>query len=435
MKKINLQLIVVVFAIALIGGSSLLQGGVSQGNERNTKTGNMALHSNTSGSDNTADGDHALYSNTTGNQNTVSGSGALFSNTTGGGYTAVGYQALFSINDGGLLGIGVSMTAIGYQALYSTIETHGLTAVGYQALFSNTTGAGNTAVGWESLSSNTTGAQNTANGVAALQSNTTGGGNTATGNNNLGLNTTGSSNTADGQGALDSNTTGSGNTATGRFALFNNTTGSNNIALGFHAGNFLTTGDNNIEIGNLGAGGESNTIRIGDQSIQTSTFVAGIFGAATAGGIPVYVDANGQLGTIPSSQRFKDDIKPMDKASNAIFSLRPVAFRYKKEIDPKKTAQFGLVAEEVAKVDPDLVARDGKGKIYSVRYEAVNAMLLNEFLKEHKKVEELQVSRNTEQKEIAELKRQLQAQAAVLQEVSDRLEIDIAATRTIASDE
>jgi hypothetical protein len=193
---------------------------------------------------------------------------------------------------------------------------------------------------------------------------------------------------ANGVGALYSNTTGSNDTATGLDALFRNTSGSNNIALGMSAGSNLTTGSNNIDIGNQGVAAEANTIRIGTTGTQSATFVAGISGATASGGAAVFVNSNGQLGTATSSRRFKQEIKPMDKASEAILALRPVTFRYKQEIDPKAIPQFGLVAEEVEKVNPDLVVRDAEGKIYTVRYEAVNVMLLNEFLKEHCKVEE-----------------------------------------------
>ena len=185
-----------------------------------------------------------------------------------------------------------------------------------------------------------------------------------------------------------SNTTGNFNTATGHGALLNNTTGTGNIALGDAAGLNLTTGSNNIHIGNLGSAGQANQIRIGTQGTQRSTFIAGIRGTTVPGGVGVVVDANGRLGTVTSSARFKDEIKAMDKASEAILALKPVTFRYKHELDPKGIPQFGLVAEQVEKVNPDLVARDDQGKAYTVRYEAVNAMLLNEFLKEHRKIEE-----------------------------------------------
>jgi Chaperone of endosialidase len=198
------------------------------------------------------------------------------------------------------------------------------------------------------------------------------------------FNTTGSDNTANGGSALFFNTTGSGATANGFQALYRNATGSSNIALGINAGLNLTTGSNNIDIGNVGIADEANTIRIGTDGTQTKTFIAGISGTAVMG-TPVKVNAAGQLGTVPSSQRFKDEIRPMDKASEAILALKPVTFRYKKEVDPEGIPQFGLVAEDVEKVNPDLVVRDSEGKVFTVRYEAVNAMLLNEFLKEHRK--------------------------------------------------
>jgi uncharacterized coiled-coil protein SlyX len=197
----------------------------------------------------------------------------------------------------------------------------------------------------------------------------------------------GSNSTAIGIDALNSNTSGNNNTANGGDALEHNTTGSNNIALGFNAGANLTTGSNNIDIGALGVAGEAAKIRIGKQGTQNGTFIAGIFGVPITGST-VVVNSNGRLGVATSSARFKEAIKPMDKASEAILALKLVTFRYKKELDPESIPQFGLVAEDVAKVSPDLVARDAEGKVFTVRYEAVNAMLLNEFLKEHKKVEE-----------------------------------------------
>src|SRR6266550_1116631 len=297
--------------------------------------------------DNTAEGTDALFSNTTGSENTANGFQALFSNTTGDSNTATGSEALPA----------------------------------------NTTGVRNTATGFAALESNTTGERNTADGHAALFSNTTAIRNTATGSFALFSNTTGPNNTAIGYFALFSNTTGNSNTASGYDALLNNTTGIGNIALGNFAGANLTTGNNNIVIGNQGVAGEAGTIRIGVVGTQTATFVAGIMGRTTPRGTPVFINANGQLGTVTSSARFKDDIKPMDKVSEALLALRPVTFRYKPELDPNGVPQFGLVAEEVEKVNPNLVVRDEKGQIYTVRYDAVNAMLLNEFLKEHSTVQ------------------------------------------------
>jgi hypothetical protein len=216
-------------------------------------------------------------------------------------------------------------------------------------------------------------------------------------------------------GALSNNTTAIYNTAIGFQALQYNTTGGGNIAVGYLAGSQRTTGSYNIDIGHRGVAGESATIRIGKQGTQTTTVIAGINGATVAGDIAVLIDSSGHLGTSTSSARYKDEIKPMDKASEAILSLQPVSFRYKKELDPKAIPQFGLVAEEVEKVDPDLVARDEEGKPYSVRYEAVNAMLLNEFLKEHRTVDELK-------KEIAALTATVKEQASQIQKVSTQFE-------------
>src|SRR5437762_1616168 len=267
----------------------------------------------------------------------------------------------------------------------------GNTAEGDNALLSLTTDASNTAIGLDPLFSNTTGSNNTVNGFAVLLNNTTGFDNTANGFQALEDNMTGSLNTANGAATLQNNTTGSFNTASGAHTLLNNTTGSFNIALGVNAGDNLTIGNNNIDIGNRGVAGESATARIGTAGSQTRTFIAGVSGVAVAGSTLV-VNGSRQLGIAASSERFKDEIKPMNKASEAILALQPVTFRYKKNIDPDHGPQFGLVAEEVARVNPDLVARDAKGDVYTVRYEAVNAMLLNEFLKEHRKVQEQDVT-------------------------------------------
>jgi Chaperone of endosialidase len=256
---------------------------------------------------------------------------------------------------------------------------------------------------------------NTAEGTLALFSNTTGNANTAIGVGALYKNTTGTGNTATGMAALGSNTTGFANTAIGARALLN-ATGNSNVALGDSAGEFLTTGDNNIDIGYnvVGVKGESNTIRIGNTDI-TATYIGGISGQIVVGGAAVFVDSNGKLGTMTASTRFSDEIKPMDKASEAILTLKPVTFRHKQEIDPKGIRQFGLIAEEVEKVSPDLVGRDEKGKVYSVRYDAVNAMLLNEFLKEHGKVEKLETT-------VARQQKQIETLIAGLQKVSAQIE-------------
>ena len=288
------------------------------------------------------------------------------------------------------------------------------TAVGENALQNLTTGTNNTALGYRALHDNTVGLSNTAVGSLALRNNISGKQNTATGHGALFANVAGNDNTANGFRALVSNeeATANANTAIGSRALENNHGGHDNIALGYRAGANFSPGSNNIYIGSIGLTGESGTIRIGDAD-QTKTFIAGISGAGVTGA-SVVVNASGQLGTAPSSQRFKDEIKPMDKASEAIFALEPVTFRYKKDLDPDGIRQFGLVAEELARVNSDLVVRDAGGKPYTVRYDAVNAMLLNEFLKEHRKVENLESA-------LAQLTARLQEQDLKVQKMSERL--------------
>jgi len=381
----------------------------------NTAEGDSALLSLTTGANNTAIGFNALMSNTIGNDNTATGRDALFSNKKGEDNTATGLQALYSNT------IGSDNTATGYGALSSNTDGSDNTANGDSALYSNTDGDENTAIGGYSLFSNTTGTGNTATGFESLVDNN-GDNNTADGFQAL-LNNTGSRNTANGAFALFSNTTGGSNTANGFDALFSNT-GSNNIGLGNNAGVNLTTGDNNIDIGNAGVAGDASKIRIGKVGTQKNTFIAGISGVTVAGGVGVIIDTNGHLGTIASSERFKDAIKPMDKASEAILALKPVTFRYKHELDPDGIPQFGLVAEQVEKMNPDLVARDADGKVYTVRYEAVNAMLLNEFLKEHSTVQELK-------KEIAALTATVKEQAAQIQKVSAQIEVTKSAPQVV----
>ncbi len=219
-----------------------------------------------------------------------------------------------------------SNTVLGDDALINNTTGSGNTAIGFEALLRNTTGFWNTANGYFALINNTRGVNNTANGAAALGTNTIGNGNTAIGSFSLFANTTGTQNTATGFQALAFNRTGMNNTANGVDALLNNTTGDSNIAVGASAGINLTTGSNNIDIGNAGVAGESRTIRIGTTGTQRKTFIAGISGASVPTGVAVIVDANGQLGTVVFSERFKDEIKPMDKASEAILALKPVTF-------------------------------------------------------------------------------------------------------------
>jgi uncharacterized coiled-coil protein SlyX len=386
---------------------------------------------------NTAEGDFALFSLTIGSANTAIGFNALRSNTTGGNNTATGINALNNNTTGG------NNTATGLQALFSNTTGGNNTATGVEALDSNTDGSHNTATGGEALIDNTTGSFNTATGVEALHNNTAANNNTAIGFDALRSNTTGNNNIASGSEALLANTTGDNNTATSFEALHNNTTGSNNIALGFQAGFNLTTGSCNIDIGNNGVAGESNTIRIGTVGGergcgQRATFIAGIIGAPIAGPT-VHISGTGQLGIgPPSSVRYKENIKPMDKASEAILALKPVTFRYKQEIDQEGIPQFGLVAEDVEKVNSDLVARDAQGKVYTVRYEAVNAMLLNEFLKEHRKVQEQEATitqlKSTDAKQeatIAQQQKQIEALTAGLQKVSAQVEMSRSAPQTV----
>ncbi len=231
------------------------------------------------------------------------------------------------------------------------------------------------------------------------------------------------------------NGTGNYNTAVGQNALKGNTTGNSNIALGSNAGFNLTTGSSNIEIGNRGVAGEAKTIRIGTKGTNTSTFIVGISGVTVAGGVGVIVDTNGHLGTVVSSARFKDEIKPMDRASEAILALKPVTFRYKHELDPEGIPQFGLVAEEVEKVNSNLVARDAEGKPYTVRYDAVNAMLLNEFLKEHKAFLEEHRTVQDLKAAVARQQEQIEALTAGLQKVSAQVEVSKPAPQMVANNQ
>jgi len=336
-----------------------------------------------------------------------------------GGNTAEGDIALFSLTTGDF------NTAEGFAALLFNTTGFQNTATGVNALRFNTTGSSNTANGVNALFSNSTGFQNAATGVQALFSNTTGFHNAAAGFQALFSNTTGNHNTADGDNALVHNTTGILNTAVGGHALDQNITGSSNVALGFQAG-FNITGNGNVCIGQniVGLAGESNVTRIGN-----------IGSTAQANGVFVTVGAGGKLGFQVSSRRYKDDIKPMDKASEALFALKPVSFRYKREIDPARSPDFGLIAEDVATVNPDLVARDEEGKIVTVRYQAVNAMLLNEFLKEHRKVEEQEKTITELKSGMTVLAATVKEQAVQIQKVSARLDANKADPQIVLNNE
>ena len=350
-------------------------------------------------------------------QNTAVGQNALKNLTTGSGNTAVGWFSLKSLATGSFnTGVGAGTLAL------NTADNN--TATGAAALFLNTTGDGNTANGVAALLSNSTGPANTANGVQALFSNTIGGNNTANGYQALLRNTTGFQNTALGVSALLYNTTGATNTAIGEGALVFSSTGNNNTALGFNAGSNVGTASNVICIGAAVAG----------LDVSNTCYIGNIFGVTSTGGAGVFVDGDGKLGTATSSQRFKQEIKPMGNASDALFALKPVAFRYKKDIDPKGTPQLGLVAEDVEKVNPDLVVRDKEGKPYSVRYDQVNAMLLNEFLKEHRKNEQQESKIEEQETKVARQEKQIEALTAGLQKVSAQLELNKPAPRTVLND-
>ena len=356
----------------------------SEGNA-NTGIGFHALHLNTEGFWNTALGGGALNHNTTGNENTATGTFALSRNTTGNENTANGNHALWANTTG-----------------------HNNVASGAWALFENTTGQANAATGYEALSKNSTGNSNTATGHQALKKNTTGNDNTATGLQ-----------------ALFSNTTGINNTATGDKSLFRNKTGFRNVAMGYQAG-YEATGSDNIIIGasNKGTAAENGAIRIGNNAFQKKTFIAGIQGVSTGStnASAVFIDVNGQLGTIKSSGRYKEDIQPMGEVSDRLLALRPVTFRYKQPNDDgSKPVQFGLIAEEVAEAFQELVIYDEEGKPETVSYHLLATLLLNEFQKQHTLMQD-QTARVTALEEQAAELAQLKQQVAMMAEVIERLD-------------
>jgi hypothetical protein len=377
--------------------------------------------------------------------NTAVGAAAMLLNTDGPENTAVGANALLFNEYGG------ENNAVGAFALYNNVGGVANNAFGVNALLQNVIGVGNTAIGHAALQNNDStgnglGAYNTAVGSGALSENTDGDSNSAVGVGALSSNVWGSKNQTMGFQAMFSNITGNSNVAIGDSALHTNASGSFYTIVGSHAG-FDVEGSENIYVGDsVGSGvmSESGTIRIGDSNLQTATYIAGISGQTASDGVAVYVNTDGKLGTVTSSARFKEQIKPMDKASEVILALNPVSFRYKEEVDPKGIPQFGLVAEDVEKVSHDLVARDRDGKPYTVRYDAVNAMLLNEFLKEHRKVEELKSAMAQQRKDFETAMAQqrktteavlarLNEQEAKIRRVSDQLEMSTSATRAIVS--
>jgi hypothetical protein len=412
----------------------------------NTALGWSSLRSDITGSFNTALGAGTLAANTA-DENTATGAAALFSNTTGGFNTANGALALFTNKTGR------DNTAMGIQALYlsdgdpSNNEGSENSAFGTVALFSNTVGYANSAFGSGAMGSNTTGSFNTASGFLALGGAlqlgegtvATGDDNTATGAYALASNITGEGNTAHGAAALFSNVGGLGNTAVGDSALVNST-GNFNTAVGDGAGSNVAIASNVICIGSFG------------EDIDNSCFIGNIYSNVqpVIGIDPDYVtiDSNGKLGRSNlngSSRRFKHDIRPMDKTSEILFALKPVSFRYNKEYDAAQRLSFGLIAEQVAEVAPDLVGHDKQGEPDSVRYEQINAMLLNEFLKEHRKVQQLEVAANQQRNEfeatIAELRKEIESVVArskerdeKIQKVSGQIEVKKPVLRTVSTE-
>jgi hypothetical protein len=361
----------------------------------NTAEGQAALFSLSTGGFNTAIGWVSLGNNMTGNSNTGIGAGTLALNTSSNN-TAVGAAALLNNTSGS------QNTANGTFALYKNTIADDNTADGYQALFNNTTGHENTANGAFALFGNTTGIDNTAIGFRALFNGGNGGGNTAIGASAL---YTGG---------------GTGNTAMGLGALGGNTSGSFNTAIGDSAGNAATTGNGNVYIGAaiIGVAGESG-----------HTYIRNIDSTSVSGGGTDTVTINlstGLLGHLTSSRRYKENVKPIDKASETLYRLKPVSYYYKKEIDPTQSPAFGLIAEEVDEVSPNLVARNAKGEPERVHYEMVNAMLLNEFLKEHRTVQELKAT-------VAQQEKQIDALASGLQKVSAEIRINNPALRVAST--
>jgi hypothetical protein len=378
MKTLFKSLLLAIGALALAGTAYAQVPSTNDTSDSNSNTGmgTGALHVNT-GSNNTASGDHTLYNNTTGGDNSAFGYEGLYSNTTGYDNTASGFQALWFNTTG------AANTASGDLTLFSNTSGNENNAFGFKALYSNSIGNDNTASGYNAMESNTTGNDNTASGVGALQSNTTA-----------------SNNTASGVEALFSNTTGTANAASGFQALVFNTSGSNNIAMGYQAGQNLTIGSNNIDIGNVGVAGEDNTIRIGTKGTHKATVIAGIISSKITGSA-VYVTTTGRLGVLASSERFKTAIAPMGADTAKLAQLRPVSFKLKS--DATATRQYGLIAEEVAKVYPELVIRNENGRIDGVRYDELAPMLLNEAQKQSAEIRELKQQQLRMQQQVAAL--------------------------------
>ena len=386
----HITYVLLLFGLPVLTGAAGSTAAIAQAN---TWYGAGALNSITSGVGNEAFGANALYWNTGGSQNVANGYDALAYNTTGGYNLAIGSYSLL------LNTTGSYNSANGFESMYYNTTGKYNVGLGSFTLFLNTTGSYNSALGYIALYKNTTGQQNAGFGTGALYTNTTGSYNSASGSFALHDNTTGSSNNASGYGALYKNTTGLNNNAMGVFAMGSNTTGSNNTALGQYAGYNATTGSNNIEIGSRGSATDNNVIRIGSPGTQAATYIAGVSGINVTGGATVVVNSLGQLGVVSSSRRYKEDIRSMGDASDRLLALRPVTFRYKRaDENGQKPEQYGLIAEEVAKVMPELVVYNQKGQPETVAYQTLAPLLLNELQREHGQVVALQA-------EVAELRR------------------------------
>ena len=386
------------------------------GNRDNVSLGWEALLDNTIGTENTAVGYFALLNNVGGSHNTAIGNLAMASGATGNYNTAVGDSALQSNAPS-------ENTAVGYSA--GQFVTGGLnTAVGYEALQLNG-GVNNTAVGGYALlggsdQSADTGNDNTAIGLKALVSNQTGSMNVAAGLDALEFNTSGSNNVATGYQALESNTSGVNNTAIGYQALLSSTSGNGNVAVGVQAGENVSGGSNNLEISNVGTSGDNNTIRIGNSS-HTAFFAGGIYGIAP-GGVGVVISSSGQLGAPTSSRRYKEEIHDMGDSSRGLMDLRPVTFRYRKAAeDGSKPLQFGLIAEEVADVYPELVVYNKDGQPDAVQYQMLPAMLLNEMQKQNTTIAALNDQIGVQRQRIGLQDRQIDAQQQEIRSLEKRL--------------
>ena len=320
-----------------------------------------------------------------------------------------------------LHGFGSLNIFVGQRSGNFTMTGSANTAAGVLALSSNTTGFNNTASGFSVLEFNTTGSYNTAIGAQALAFNTTGVANTASGADVLLRNTTGTENTASGSGALESNRTGNQNTAIGVGALSQIFSGGGNTAIGVNAG-ALSTGSNNIYLGSavFGGPGESNAMYLGNTTLQTKTVIAGIRGITTgaANAIPVVIDSNGQLGTVSSSIRFKEDIHEMGDVSRRLMMLRPVTFRYTQAYrDGAKPIQYGLIAEEVAEVFPELAVRGADGQVETVHYETLNVLLLNELQKQQAHLDEQSEELKKQERNVAEQAQRIDEMERMLREL------------------